>query len=131
MLLNASNKTTETEAILVAEQDPLPGSPTHLQASPAEGISHSNHHHRQAFLALHTLQLTALETLGGWGEREQEDRLYTPLPTGILILTPSWYTGEVIRGLDLHRLRLCLIQTIYLKKDKGPRGFQSAEGSWG
>lgn len=80
MLLNARNKATEMEAIVAAEQDYLPGSSTHLQASPAEGISCSDHHHRQNILALHTLQLTALET---WevGENKIKDYTHTSQQT--------------------------------------------------
>lgn len=63
------------EAILASEQDQLPGSPIFLRASPAEGISCADHHHGQTLLALHTLQLTALET---WEEERTRTQITTP-----------------------------------------------------
>lgn len=84
------------KAILASEQALLPRSPILLQASPAEGVSCSYHHHGQAFLALHTLQLTAVET--GGGGRENKNTLHTPLrlQKEVLFLTPPWCRGEVM-----------------------------------
>lgn len=58
------------------------------EGSPAEGISCSDHHDRQAFLALHTLLLTALER-----GRKNRKANYTSSQghqgDGSLLLTPS------------------------------------------
>lgn len=111
---------TYMKAILASEQALLPRSPILLQASPAEGISCSYHHHRQAFLALHTLQLTALET---WGAgRENKNTLHTPLRLRkeVLLLTPTWCRGEVMWAAEHKQTSLCLNQTSNVKKRQGP-----------